>query len=786
MGGFAGHTGSAYLAHSVNIAGEVDTLRDHLKKVADRAAEYAEAFNAAPEAYLAGLLHDIGKYGDAFQRRLRGEVRGIDHWSLGAWIALMRYRASGIAAALSIQGHHAGLKKASRDALKELDPARLSGNQSTDLVLSEKDVAVLFERIEGDGLELPPPEQIVDPIYKHSNGAKASGMLDVRMLFSALVDADFIETEAHFNAKKKGERAYREPGLSLKPDSLLAHLLAYIGELAEESTASPDVRAMRDDLLNACLSAAEYPHGLFTLTAPTGTGKTLSMLAFAMKHASQNNLNRIITVLPYLNIIEQTVGEYQKAFASVIAEEDMHKYVLEHHSLAGLGKDENTARQGIHEDEQNRHHQERLLAENWDAPVIITTSVQFLESLLSNRPSACRKLHRISNSVVLFDEIQTLPIGLVIPTLATLSRLAEKYNSTIVFATATQPAFSHLETHVRRYCSFGWSPKEIVPEELGLYQRARRNRIKWFEGAGHSLSWQDLAILLADDTCEQVLCIVNLKRHALALFNELVETGVPDIFHLSTNMCPAHRREVLREVCSRLKDRKPCRLVSTQCVEAGVDVDFPLVYRALGPMDSIAQAAGRCNRNGRLGFGEVVLFTPQDAEGRNIYPDGSYRQAAVITNSFLRTYDDQELDINSPHIFEEYYRELYDVAKPEARKKDLLDAIDLRDFEKVASNYRIIENNTINILVPYNPGIFTLLAEEARNNRLNAKWIARARPYAIGLFKPSADNPVSSYIEPVPIGKGAFSENWFVYLNENHYCPETGLNPPEGMECFIG
>ncbi len=781
-----GQFNKVYLAHSNNAAAEPDPLKVHLELVAERASRYADAFGAATEARLAGLLHDLGKYGDQFQKRLRGEAKHVDHWSIGAWIALMNYRVKGIASALSIQGHHIGLQKASKDALGNLNPMKFNDNHPSDVYLSDTDTDKLLKRMARDGLALPDPDKVKSSLYDHSSELKAAGMLDIRMLFSAVVDADFIETEAHFNATRKGVRAYRQEGSVLDSSLLLSHLLSYIDKLARDSTAAPAVRKMRSDLLDACLSAADSKGGLFTLTAPTGTGKTLSMLAFALRHAACNGLRRIITVIPYLSIIEQTAAEYRKAFATMADELALSKLVLEHHSLSGT---RTYGRKGkaLKEYEQETDDQERLLAENWDAPIIVTTSVQFLESLFSNRPSSCRKLHRIANSVVLFDEVQTLPLSLAIPTIATLSHLSSRYNTTVVFSTATQPAFKHLDAHVRKYCSCGWNPTEIVPANLRLYERARRNRFRWPSDSLPAISWKSLAEEMASDSNGQVLCIVNLKKHAMALYHELAQLGAEGIYHLSTNMCPAHRQAVLNEVRTRLGMGMPCRLVSTQCVEAGVDIDFPCVYRAIGPLDSIAQAAGRCNRNGLLESGEVTLFIPEVKDQDKIYPDGAYGQAAGVTQILLAKYRSQGLDMNSPAVFEEYYRELYDISRPEERKRELTDAIDLRDFEKVASTYRLIDNNTINILVPYEIGHYTDLADEVRYNGLTSKWMTNARPFTVSLFKPqtSKGRIVFSYIEPVPIGRGSYSEEWFIYLFAEHYSKETGLNPPDGMECFI-
>ncbi len=388
-----------YLAHSPSSAQHEDPVAAHLSDVARTAAEHAAAFGGSEEARLAGLLHDLGKYGDLFQRRLQGLEHGVDHWSAGAWATVSLYQQSGIAAALAIQGHHVGLQQATESDLKDLCPARLEGNHPQNLRLSEPDTERLLGLLAGDGLVLP--DQPVESLYSGLYGPSASAMLDVRMLFSTLVDADFTETEAHFQATGPDEKSYRPCGPALEPERMLAALRGHIDDLAASSRATLHVNRLRDDLLNACLDAGARPQGLFTLTAPTGAGKTFSMLAFALKHALAHNLRRIVMVIPYLSIIEQTAAAYQEALASVVPEGRMSETILEDHSMAGGGGD------AVDSDDQQKDHS-RLLAENWDAPIIVTTSVQFLESLFANRPGRCRKLHRLANSVILFDEVQTL------------------------------------------------------------------------------------------------------------------------------------------------------------------------------------------------------------------------------------------------------------------------------------------------------------------------------------------------------------------------------------------
>lgn len=767
---------TAYYAHSAPVRGGApELLREHLANVASRAASHAEAFGAEDEGRLAGLLHDLGKYGDLFQRRLEGKEKGIDHWSAGAWAALTRYRNQGIAAALSIQGHHIGLQQGGRDSLLAINPSVLGQSHAVGLRPSDADTSLLLQRLDSDGVSLP--DSAFASVYQQ--GACAAGMLDVRMLFSALVDADFVETEAHFERDGAGQKRYRQPGPSLDAPSALGALLARIEALAASVNCSKVLKAMRADLLQCCLRAAESGQGLYTLTAPTGSGKTLSMLAFALCHAARCRLRRVITVLPYLTIIDQTAREYRKALARFVGENGLAEFILEHHSLAGTQSKEGEERVDS-EDEASRRRRE--LAENWDAPIVVTTSVQFLESLFSNRPSACRKLHRLAQSVILFDEVQTLPASLAIPTLATLSRLAERYGATVVFATATQPAFSHLDEHVKKFCLQGWKPTEIVPASAGLFSHSKRVTVNWPQ-AGHATSWADLADQMAAVQCRQVLGVVNLKRHALALFRELERRGIDGLCHLSTNMCPAHRWDVLHEVRSRLSPQRPqpCCLVSTQCVEAGVDLDFPEVFRAFAPLDAIIQAAGRCNRNHRRPSGTVHVFVPEEEK----YPDGAYQQGADVTRVLLKELGPNATDIDDPSLAMRYYRELYSLSRPQERKKALTEAIERQDFVDVAREYRLISQDSINVLVPYDADAYGALAEEVRSTRLTRRWILKARPYAVSLFRPKPDAPIWGCLAGVPLGRTGMADDWFIYLQPKHYDRLLGLVPPESMECFI-
>lgn len=747
-----------HFAHSAPPGLPWEPLRDHLLDVAERAAAFAEPFGASEEARVLGLLHDLGKYGDLFTGRLNGTERGLDHWSLGAWVALTRLGEIGIAAALAIQGHHVGLGRGDKDSLGELKPERLIAHHPQGLRLTESDVGVLTARLEADGLRLP---GLPGSLYDRKAPAGA-GMLDVRMLFSALVDADYLETEAHFRRSPDGRKTHRPAAPGLASDEALARVEARLAELARESAAARTVNDLRTDLAQACLAAADLPPGLFTLTAPTGAGKTLAMLAFALRHAREHGLRRVVVAIPFLSILEQTARIYRELLEPAFGD----RYLVEHHSLAGTHRRPATALEAGTADDSGRTG--RLLTENWDAPVVVTTSVQILESLFSNRPSACRKLHRLARSVLLFDEVQTLPPELAVPTLAALSRLTERYGSSVVFATATQPAFDHLHRRVAELAPQGWQPREIVPSGLRLFERARRVRIDW--QATEPRSWEALATELEETGT--ALCIVNLKRHARRLAEILAHRQVPGLLHLSTNLCPAHREEVLAEVRRRLDAKEPCLLVSTQCVEAGVDVDFPRVFRALAPLDAIAQAAGRCNRNGLQDEGLVRVFLPED-DGKPLYPPGGYGQGASATLSLLRQRGSEGMDIQSTALFREYYLLLYGLRgitegdRGKARK--LAEAMQAKDFQQTAELFRLIDQDAVNVVVPYDPEAFAGLASDLEDRRLTGDWIRRARRHAVSLYRPKADHPVWRYLQPAPLGRDEVSEEWFLYLEAEHY-----------------
>ncbi len=781
--------GHRYFAHSENPTGHRHTLREHLGCVAAMAAEFAHKVSWQSEARLAGQLHDLGKYGDLFQRRLDGLESGLDHWSAGAFVAGASFGT--LAAAVAIEGHHIGLQP----ALPASFSARLRDIKSRHplgLRLSESDFALLRQRAELDGLIFEAPSRrVIDaatPLAPHRNVAP---MLDIRMLFSCLTDADFLDTEAHFQGDANGKRR-REPGPVLQDllgdaiQALDAHLSSKARHASKGSDAVAQVRA---DLWQAVCQAATQSTGLFTLTAPTGSGKTLAMLKFALDHARANGLRRVILAVPYLSIIEQTAREYRKVFAGL-----GEHFVLEHHSLAGLGEEK--ARTDAEESKQDTdtERQRRLLAENWDAPIILTTNVQLLESLFSNRPSASRKLHRLMESVILFDEAQSLPQNLTLPTLSALSHMANNYRSSIVFATATQPAFDHLNTQVQKQVSSGWLPREVVTEHGAMFRKLRRVQVEW-PASDEQVSWDDLATRLRLQ--DRALCIVNLKRHAHALTEALA--GEEGLFHLSTNLCTTHRREVLDSVRARLDSLAPlrCLLISTQCVEAGVDVDFPAVYRAMAPLEAIAQAAGRCNREGRMGSnGQVTVFQPaHDGNLRALFPTHAYFQAAMQTMAMLA--DRGTLDIQDPALYRDYYRQLFDLAKPHMQNPDLNLAISNLDFPEVARQYRLIDDDAIQVVVPWWDRIdeYETLRKQAMHG-IDRAWMKRAQSLTVGVYRPKPGHPAWGYLVPANFppraGRSGSSNEWFVLEDNNRHDPKCrlyhdtlGLRLPDSQRIMI-
>lgn len=636
-------------------------LAKHLSDTAERAAQFAAAFGCAGWGYLAGLWHDLGKYSPDFQRKIQAaagqnahlEAKArVDHSTAGALHAVDRFGPIGRLLAYVAAGHHAGLPDWTADE---------TGGAALEVRL--RHVALL----DAAKMGAVPPGILDHPLPTEKPTTGADPAFWVRMLFSCLVDADFLDTEVFFDSEKAAQRSgFR----SL--EELLRDFKTYMEGKTTKAESTP-INHIRTAVLNRCISRAAERPGIFTLTVPTGGGKTLSSMAFALHHAVKHGKRRVLYVIPYTSIIEQTADEFRRIFGGA---------VIEHHSNLDIA------------DNTKETPQSRLACENWDAPVVVTTSVQFFESLFASRTSRCRKLHNIVGSVVILDEAQLLPPEFLYPILHTMRELVARYGVTLVLCTATQPALGERESPSFRFKGLP-AGMEIVEDPLDLHKQFKRVEVLVPESLTEPRSWEDLARELQEHG--SVLCIVNRRDDARTLW-ELMPGST---FHLSALMCGAHRSAQISQIKDRLKQGIPTRVISTQLVEAGVDVDFPVVYRALAGLDSIAQAAGRCNREGKLDRGKVLVFVPPSRT-----PAGVLRQAEDTGRQLLAEVTPDPI---SPDRFDRFFRELY------WKQGDLLDKYqvldDLRDrecrfaFRTAARKVRLIDESAYApVMVLYGEG----------------------------------------------------------------------------------
>jgi len=695
----------AFAAHTpAQDSGRWHELAEHLQDVAELSSALAAKLNFSDLGYYAGLWHDLGKYNPKFQVYLEQchrdthfgqRPRSVPHAIHGAVLVA---RAGLELLAPIIYGHHAGLPEIQNMKAK-LTEAALSEDYQAVLQAAEQDLG---------SLSLPPDFQLpTDDRFQDRHSTE----LFVRLLFSCLVDADYLDTEAHFQPKLTQQRGYG-PAV----DALWEALQVAQADLLAKAPPTP-VNQIRAEVYDACLQAAVQSPGVFRLAVPTGGGKTRSGLAFALRHAVQHTLRRVIIAVPYTSIIEQTVGVYR----ALLGDDS----VLEHHSA--IQPDRNNE-----EDARQRQAQARLASQNWDASLIVTTTVQFFESLFANRPSRCRKLHNIIGSVIILDEVQTLPTGLLAPILSVLKELTERYQVTVVLCTATQPALQGETPYLQGFATD--QVRDIIPTTKATQHFVALSRVT-YEVPQTPWQWADVAADLQAHQQTQALMILNTRKNALRVLEALTDsnTEVP-CFHLSTLLCGAHRRAVLDQVRSHLHQDRPCYLVSTQVVEAGVDLDFPAVYRALGPLDRIVQAAGRCNREGkRSEKGRVVIFEP--AEGNT--PPGEYRTACDTTARLLRQTD---LDWDDPGLFDAYFRQLYRVTQTDAENIQAFRAA--LNYPEVAQKFRLIKDDTTAVVVRYDDRVRSLL-QRIRRRGLYASDHQALQPYLVNLrsqdFNASAD-----------------------------------------------
>ena len=748
-----------FLAHSGG-----HKLVDHLEAVAHLSADFARAWPAGEMssgwAYLAGLWHDLGKYRPGFQRYVvydpnahiegQGKVGGRDktHSAAGALWAIQKLgethgpngaRASRVLAYL-IASHHAGLYD------WESTPKTPGLSQR----LSEDDCKTELQ----EARDALPPERILShgdfvPDLRGIPGGSAGFSLWVRLLFSCLVDADFLDTEAHFDAGKPARRD-GFPTLDQMRTTFDAHMAAKAAAVDITSTVNP----LRADVLRQCRDKSALPAGFFSLTVPTGGGKTLSSLAFALNHAQTHGQHRVIYAIPYTSIIEQTAEVFREVFKDLGDE-----VLIEHHSQADAAEKDETARS-------------RLACENWDAPLIVTTNVQLFESLFAAKTSRCRKLHNLVNSVIVLDEAQQLPPEFLQPILDVLNLLVKHYGVTVVFCTATQPALSTTDYFDASKNLHGPETpvREIIDNPDALFDALKRVDVQLPEDWNISTPWTEIATQLAQEDC--VLAIVSTRKAAREL-HRMLPRGT---LHLSALMCGAHRKTVIDQIKARLKakregaDREPLRVVSTQLVEAGVDIDFPVVYRALAGLDSIAQAAGRCNREGLLdGKGRVVVFVPPE-----LPPVGHLRKAAQACVSTLHG---QQADPLARALFATYFRDFYSKVELDSKGVCKLLAVESKtlgvQFRSAAEAFRLIDDeDSATVVVRYAPHreelekwLATLASEGPK------RWLMRKlQRYTVSIHQRVADKMLMQGDLTLPM-PGLYVQK----QADNLYDPNLGL-----------
>lgn len=682
-------------------------LLEHSQNTAERSAQFVGVFSDATIGRWMGMHHDIGKYDPDFQKRLEDESLLVPHAYAGALECEALYQAKNRnrnflyrLIGMAISGHHSGLKDYGSGSdgycgqMKAYSRTAYAAWQTETPQLAEPDTRAWNERI----VWLQPRADIGNQRLRECIGRQLMGFtfqMFGRFLFSSLVDADRIDAQ---NFPEQDADRYMEGCEKLL--ALKARLDAHLAQLKEEAKPTP-LNVIRNGIQRDCLTAARQQRGFFSLSVPTGGGKTLSSMAFALSHALEHKQERIIYAIPFTSIIEQNA----KVFADIFG----RKNVLEHHSNFELPFVEDDDKE---ECSRNEALERRKLAEeNWYEPIVVTTNVQFFESLFASKPGRARKVHNIANSVIILDEAQAIPIEFLRPCMAALAELVANYGCTVVFCTATQ---SELDRNALFLTEV--DIREIIADVPRLFAALRRTEETY-------LGAQSLAQIAARLQAErQALCIVNTKRHARDLARALAETGAQDVYHLSTNLYPEHRKAVLKEIRDRLGAKLPCLVISTQLIEAGVDIDFPAVYRAAAGVDSIVQAAGRCNREGRSEPGRVYVFVPEEKYRGKGYLERTAQLGGLTMEKYPRFLDSEAVRA--------YFKALFNLEREQADEKKILllcggivgqNQKDMQDlhipYATIGKEFKLIEDDTYALVIP-TPKAQGLLARAAFAPRL--------------------------------------------------------------------
>jgi len=718
------------------------SLRDHLINSAEIARLVSEDKFLESLTYPTALLHDIGKYSQAFQNRLHGSNKLVDHSTAGAQ---MVYKLAGdnkqkqfIAQLIGfcVAGHHSGLPNYGSNADHSTEPtllARLKRNIED------------YSNFQSDF-----PELIIDfpttlQIKPTRKGGQFSVAFLVRMIYSILVDSDFLETEAFFRGK-----IIRGDYPTIKNIEKV-----YSNFLINFDNPQSEINRKRTELLKTCIQKATADQGLFSLTIPTGGGKTYSSMAFALAHAKHHGLNRVIYCIPFTTIIEQTAQVFRECLGT--------GNILEHHSnfdwrtFNGNGQNDPTSNKVL---TNTIVRKLKLSSENWDIPIVITTNIQFFESLFSNRSSRCRKIHSLRRSVIIFDEAQMLPRDYLEPCMMSLAELITNYQTSVVLCTATQPP---LEIFFPAYIQ----QREIISLPADEYAHFKRVNVK---NIGRK---NDEEISTLINSYKKVLCIVNTRKHAKGLFEMVNEVNR---YHLSTLMCPAHRKEVVSQIRNQLITGSSCRVISTQIMEAGIDLDFPVGFRALAGLDSIVQSAGRINRENKRSSGTLHVFETDSAFVKHI--PTYIRQTADIARIIMDKYEDPI----SIEALKAYYQLLYEIQDPNAFdqkkimscfQKGIFDEPNF-DFAIASERFKLIENETVSVVIPWNDFVVEEI-NKIRYSEFTTSFLRSLQPYSVNIYP----NEFSILLNS---GKIEIINDRFpvlVEMGEDIYHPDTGLIIPD-------
>ena len=712
-------------------------LAEHLAGVARLAGDFTEPFCDRRWGELAGRWHDVGKYSADFQEMIRAATgldefaddsaanARVDHSSAGA-VHAMRALGKGLGdpIACAVAGHHSGLVDREAELLPRL---AVKANRLADALRGQPSP------------ELLAPVELSRPTCVRPGGDEAARRdweLWVRMIFSALVDADSLDTEA-FTDPATAQLRSGYPAMAELADRLEVHL----GRLGQGRTGA--VVEWRRSVQEAMRQEASRPPGIYTLTVPTGGGKTFASALFALHHARRHGLERVVIVPPFTSIIEQTAGVLRAALGD--------ESVIEHHSALDPDRESRRA---------------ALAAENWDAPVIVTTAVQLLESLFARKRSRCRKLHNLARSVIVIDEAQTLPPELLAPVLDVLGALARGYGATLVLSTATQPALA------RRPGFPGLTVGgELAPDPSGLADALRRVEVAWPPAGGDPENWPALAARVAAEP--RALAIVHRKADARELVAAMDALGLEPI-HLSGHMCAAHRSTVIAGIKARLREGNPLHVVSTQLVEAGVDLDFPVVFRALAGLDSLAQAAGRCNREGTLERGRLEVFLAPTSP-----PRGAPEAGLQVTLEMLGK--SPGLDLFSPQVHAEFSRRLY--ASRDLDRHGIQALRAAHRFRAVADTFRIIEDGAAELVIRWGEA-GELLAALTRGGP-NRRLLRRLQRFVVRVPRRLLESlRAAGAIEEV-LDVGPALSVAFRHLYSERFGLDVGEHPAAEPEAFV-